>query len=105
MHGIVVAGPVRMEWDTDHQCVRLPFTPAPLGLQQPGGAFGANRRLGLRRPQQPIADRDTGAFMTEVEGQKSLKVKGDVRSREAHACPASGDKVQACRPSSDSALL
>ena len=49
-------------------------------------------------------DGNAGPLEAEIESEESLEMRRDVDERRGHACPAPGDSIQDCRPSSDSAF-
>jgi hypothetical protein len=89
----------------DHQGIGLPFLDALCHLGKTGIAFGLDGALGRGAAQHAVARRHTRALEAEIESKKGLEMRrnGWLSGQAGHACPASGDNIQALSPSSDKA--
>ena len=74
-------------------------------LDKPGIALRVHRGLRRGGAGEAVAAGYTGSLQAKVKGYKQLTVSRHFRQRgrrrqQAHACPASGDNIHDCRPSS-----
>ncbi|MPN59453.1 hypothetical protein SDC9_207174 [bioreactor metagenome] len=106
-HGVLVRSAVGVVRHAHHQRMRLPLADALARLLQAGllgvGTDGGQR---IGPAQKSRAHGDPGALEAEIESKKGLELRrngggGDGRGAgAAHAWPASGESIHACRPSS-----
>ena len=106
--GVLVARAVGVVGHTDHQGVGLPLLDAQRDLHKTGIALGLDG--GLRRSafQHAVARGHARALLAKIKSKKGLEVRGNgglldglaMNGHAGHACPASGDSIQAFRPSS-----
>ena len=105
---IVVLRAIGVEWHADYERVWLPFLDELADFHETGISLGSDGGLRLGATGQSVADRNTGAFKSEIECKKGAQASVNSRLNRLrfyfHACPASGDSIQDWNPSNASAL-
>ena len=104
--GVLVARAVGVVGHADHQGVGLPFLDALRYLHKACVALGLDGGLRRGAAQHAVARGHTRALEAKIESKKGLKMRrnGGLNGQAGHACPASGEIIQACSPKRASAL-
>ena len=98
-----------LTWQNERVC--LPFLDALGHLGEAGVTLGLDGGLRAGRAQHAVARGHPRALEAKIKSKKSLKLRGNggldgsgrLSGKPGHACPASGESIQACKPSKPSA--